>query len=92
MLYSQQQQKILVQDRDNEVKNRNGTTIINCCFDIHHNKGYTMVWREPKATFRLSLINGFEIKLWLEPSDFTSLKTNSDVKNLSTVSNICLSC
>lgn len=75
MLYSQQQQKIIVQDRDNEVKNRNGTTIINCCFDIHHNKAYTIVLREPKATFHRGLINRFEIKL-LEPIDFTSLKIN----------------
>lgn len=76
MLYRQQQQKIIVQDRDNEVKNRNGTTIINCYFDIHHNKAYTMVWRHPKATFCLSLVNEFETKLLLEPTDFTSLKTN----------------
>ena len=68
--------KIIVQDRDNEVKNRNGTTIINCYFDIHHNKAHSMVWRQPKVTFCLSFVNGFETKLLLQPPDFTSLKTN----------------
>lgn len=79
MLYSQQQQKIIVQDRDNEVKSRNGRTIINCCLAIHHNKSIH------NGTENLRLIYRYEIKV-LKFTDFTSVKINWHAINLSTIS------
>lgn len=74
MLYSQQQQKIMVQDRDNEVKNRDASTVINCCFDIHHDKSIHN-GTESLQPVPLSLKNRLETKV-LKPTDFPSMKIN----------------